>query len=140
MFRSIVVPVDFTVKNRAALRVARDLAREFGARVTLLHVIEPIEHLSRASLRGFYKSLETTAVRKMAVLARALPGTAAPVRSIVVYGKRAEGIVDYAVAKKVDLIVLASHRARTGGRERPAWPTISHRVAVLAPCAVLLVR
>ena len=45
MFRNILVPVDFTLKNEPALDTALELARGKDARVTLLHVIETIEHV-----------------------------------------------------------------------------------------------
>jgi nucleotide-binding universal stress UspA family protein len=41
--RHILVPLDFTAKNQAALEIARELASQNKASVTLLHVIETIE-------------------------------------------------------------------------------------------------
>ena len=40
-FNNILVPVDFTETSRAALRLARDLAAETGATLTVLHVSVP---------------------------------------------------------------------------------------------------
>src|ERR1700761_5540425 len=36
----ILVPVDFSENSHAALRYALRLAKEFGARLTLLHIVE----------------------------------------------------------------------------------------------------
>ncbi len=41
-FQHILVPLDFTEKNLAALNIAFDLAIANHARVTLLHIIEPL--------------------------------------------------------------------------------------------------
>jgi nucleotide-binding universal stress UspA family protein len=61
------------------------------------------------------------------------------VESVVVYGRRAEGIVDFAAAHDVDLIVLASHRVDPSMANRD-WGTISYKVGILAQCPVLLVK
>ncbi len=45
LFSHILVSVDFTEKNHAALRAAKQLAHQNQARVTLLHVIETIEYV-----------------------------------------------------------------------------------------------
>ena len=44
MFSRLLVPLDFTDKNEAAVTIALETARRDGAEVTLLHVIETIEH------------------------------------------------------------------------------------------------
>jgi hypothetical protein len=38
----ILVPMDFSEHSRKALRYARPFAEQFGANLTLLHVIEPV--------------------------------------------------------------------------------------------------
>jgi len=138
MFARILVPMDFTPKNKAALRVARDLARDHGSRVTLLDVVERIEHLPLQGLRGFYRRLEARAAKELARAGKRL-GDAAEVHWEVLFGRRAAEIVRYATDLHVDLIVLSSHRVdpRTPGK---GWAALSHQVALLAPCPVLLVK
>ena len=53
MFKHILVPLDLG-RNERSLRTARTLARQNGARVTLLHVIQRIEDIPAAELRRFY--------------------------------------------------------------------------------------
>jgi nucleotide-binding universal stress UspA family protein len=136
MYRKIVVPADLTEKNRAAVATACELARG-GGEILLLHVIETIE--DETELDEFYTRLEAKAragLERLATVARA-QGLA--VRTEVVYGRRVERIVAEAAAAAADLIVLASHRLEPGPPGRD-WLTISFRVALLAPCAVLLVK
>ena len=57
----------------------------------------------------------------------------------MVYGRRAEDIVNFAAANGVDLIVLASHRVNPSRVNRD-WGTISYKVGILAQCPVLLVK
>ena len=75
----------------------------------MLHVVEPIEGLPFDELKPFYDGLERKARSAMAEFARRLSGLRAA--GAVVYGRRAEEVVRFALAQEVALIVLASHRA-----------------------------
>jgi nucleotide-binding universal stress UspA family protein len=137
MFQRILVPVDFTPKSRRALRVAAELARQGRATITLLHVIERIELIPDSELLSFYSKLEGLARRQLVAMADALSKRGCKVRWRILRGSRVTQIVKSAVG--MDLVLLASHRL---GRRRPTrgWDTLSHRVAILAPGPVLLVK
>jgi nucleotide-binding universal stress UspA family protein len=138
MFKKILVPLDFTEENQSALALAREMAARDGALILLLHVIETIHDVPFEEMRSFYERLEKRARTKLEEAAAGFAGAGAPVRQDVVYGRRAETIVSYAAEHGMDLILLSSHRASP---ERPASiGTISHKVAVLAHCPVLLVK
>ena len=139
LFKRILIPLDFTDKNLRALEVARQLAVQNKASVALLHVIETVEHVPFDELKSFYKKLEDEARARMALPSSMFLEKNLVVDPEIVYGKRAEEIVRYAMANQVDLIVLSSHKI---GPEQAShgWPTISYRVAVLAQCPVLLVK
>jgi len=146
MFRNILVPVDFTLKNEAALSTALDLARKAEGsvptdpvKVTLLHVIETIEHVEFEEMADFYRGLETRAAAKLYGLEERCKEGLVPVYHDIVCGKRAETIVRYAEEREVDLIVLSSHQV---DRDHPALSVgaISYRIAIVARCPVLLVK
>lgn len=142
MFRNILVPVDFTLKNEAALNTALDLARGPGdglAKVTLLHVIETIEHVEFDEMKDFYRGLETRAAAKLFGMEERFRSAAIPVYHDILYGKRTEAIVRHAEEREVDIIVLSSHKV---DRDHPALSvgTISYRIAIVARCPVLLVK
>lgn len=139
MFHRVLVPLDFTDKNLRALEIARQIAVQNKASVALLHVIETVEHLPFDELKGFYAKLEATARERFGLAASMMLAKGLVVEPEVMYGKRAEKIVEYATENDVDLIVLSSHKI---GPEKPAqgWATISYKVAVLAQCPVLLVK
>src|SRR5919206_3229706 len=48
-WRKVLCPVDFSEESRAALRVAADLARRFGAELTLMHSDEAASALQAAT-------------------------------------------------------------------------------------------
>jgi len=139
MFQNILIPVDFSERNRAAVDVARDLAKQNTARLTLIHVIETIEYISVEEMRDFYARLELSARQGMNELSASLSAQSMPVETVIVLGKRHDEIIRYAFENKVDLILMNSHRVDPG---RPAanFGSISYRVAVLSPCAVLLLK
>lgn len=139
MFKNILVPVDLTDKNEAAVEAAASLARLTSGKVVLLHVIETLE-LPFDELEDFYRELEERAEPKMAQLcAPLIQAGFDSVDRVVVYGKRADEVVGYADQHDHDLIVLSSHRV---DRANPglAWATLSYKVAILAQCPVLLVK
>jgi nucleotide-binding universal stress UspA family protein len=141
MFRKILVPVDFTDKNEAALSSAIDIAgrSEGESEITLLHVIETIEHIEFDEMADFYRGLETRAAARLFAMEERFKEAGVHVRNDILYGKRAETIVRYAEDHNMDLMILSSHKV---DRDHPAlgWGTISYRIAIVARCPVLLVK
>ena len=138
-FRHILVPTDLTGRTESALKLARELASRAAARITLLHVIETIQGLSRDDVKPFYDRLERSARKAMESLTRPGGNDGPTVAGVIVEGRRAEEIVKYAAANEVDLIVLASHRVKPSRVDRD-WGTMSYKVGILAQCPVLLVK
>lgn len=139
VYSRILVPVDLSDGNAGALKVAARLARTGKAEITLLHVVEEIEGIDDANIQRFYAELTTKAQDTLARWAQALVADGLRAEVVVVRGKRAREIVRHAQDAGSDLIVLATHRV---GPQRPegALGTLSHQVALLAGCSVLLVR
>jgi len=142
MFRKILVPVDFTEKNEAALSSAIEIAgRNDGeeSQITLLHVIETIEHIGFEEMADFYRSLESRASARLFAMAEQLQRAGLRVGHDLLYGKRAETIVRFAEDHQMDLVILSSHKV---DRDHPAlgWGTISYRIAIVVRCPVLLVK
>ncbi len=141
MFRKILLPVDFTEKNEAAIQAALEvLSGHEEAEIYLLHVIETIEHVELDEMKDFYRGLETRAEAKLVRLEeRCREGGTAHVFRDIQLGKRAEAVVRFAEDHQMDLIILSSHQV---DRDHPAlgWGTISYRIAIVARCPVLLVK
>jgi nucleotide-binding universal stress UspA family protein len=138
-FRHVLIPTDLTERTERALEMVETLALPEESRVTLVHVIETIDGVASRELKAFYARLERRAKVAMSSLVR--PGGARTRRpsTAVVYGRRAEAVVQFAAAHDVDLIVLASHRVDPSLANRD-WGTISYKVGILAQCPVLLVK
>lgn len=142
-YQHILFAADFTDE---ALRVgerAKDIAHKYGARLSLIHVIEDVN----ISLGGGYELLPVLpdlpdeallgeARKALDEMARRL-GTEDAEQWVVSAPSTKEGILDAARAHGVDLIVVGSH-----GRHGLALLLGSTANAVLhgAPCDVLAVR
>jgi nucleotide-binding universal stress UspA family protein len=139
MFKRILVPVDFTEKSMPAIDAAFTLARQMGAEVILLHVIETIEHVQIDEMKPVYERLAISARSGLQEFSERFEAQDLPVEQLLVYGHRADSIIESAIEKRADLIILASHRVDP---DRPGhdWSSISYAVAILSPTPVLLVK
>ena len=97
--RDILFATDFSGVSEAAGRTAADLARRFGARLHVLHVVP--------------RYFDCDAPRPELEDAVAALGPGLSVTPLVTAGLAAPAIVAYAVVHRVDLIVLGTH-SRTG--------------------------
>ena len=139
MFRHILVPVDLSGRNASALKTALELARLTHARVRLLHVVQRIEHIPFSELREFYQRLTSMAEAKLADAAKPFIQHDVFVTTEAYVGEPATEIVRVAAKRKVDLIVMNSHRVNPRRRTR-GWGTMSYKVGLLSQCPILLVK
>ena len=139
MFQQILVPVDLTDKSKAAVDAAAELSQRSSAAVTLLHVIETIDGASFEEFEEFYSTLTERAEESLRKWSDELSSRRIPVEREIVFGKRGPEIVRLAKDRGCDLIVLGSHSVDMSGPSTRLG-TVSHFVALFAPCTVLLVR
>ena len=104
----------------------------------MLHVIELIAGLSHEEGKDFYDRLERKARKHVADLAaaRAPPGSV-PDGGGVRQPRRRGSVVPQ--QSGTDLIVLTSHRVDPQ-QGAAGLGTLSHKVGILSPCPVLLVK
>jgi nucleotide-binding universal stress UspA family protein len=139
MFRHILVPIDLSDRNARVLRAALALARQSGARVTLLHVIQSVEKLPPGELKGFYGRLAKISTQKLERAAAPLARHGVRVRTEACIGEPAREIIRVALRSGVDLIVMGSHKVRPG-RPEARWGTTSYKVGIFCQCPILLVK
>lgn len=139
--RTILVPVDFSERSRAALNYAVTLARDFGGSLVVLHVLDPLlipGRLEAARLRQLKSSARREAAERLQSLNHELVQMGVRVQSFLRHGPVADIIVAFAVAKKADLIIIGS-QGRTG-LSRLLIGSVAERVVRHATCPVLVVR
>jgi nucleotide-binding universal stress UspA family protein len=121
--RNILFATDFSQPSRLAGRTAAEIARHFGARLHVLHVVPPVTDPAPgvSALRAAGTELET--------------GLSVVTASAT--GRAASEIVRYARRNAVDLIVLGTH-GRTGF-SRAVLGSVAEAVTRRAGCPVLTV-
>jgi nucleotide-binding universal stress UspA family protein len=138
----LLCPVDFSDCSRHALDRAVAIANRYGASITMLHVLRPVESLIPAGDGGLYPGFVYTE-EDVAQLARELATFAAEsgapknVDTVVVDGNPAREILRQAVETHAGLIVIGTH-GRTGV-QRLLLGSVTEHVLVKAPCPVLTV-
>jgi nucleotide-binding universal stress UspA family protein len=139
VFKRILVPIDLSGRNMRTIEVALALARQNQALVTLCHVIQSVRDVPSPELRRFYRRLEATSTRTLARMAQRFTACDVPVATLVGIGEPAREIVRLAAGRRIDLIVMGSHKVRAG-RGAAGWGTISYKVGIFCRCPVLLVK
>jgi universal stress protein A len=138
--KKILVPVDFSEASRKALHYAVSFARQFGAELLVLHILEPVP-MAADPMGGLsaFSAVPTgeTAARKLAQWRNEIAPNA-PVRISVKTGRARREIVRTADENNVDLIIIGRH-GRTGWERLLPGGTVG-RVLRRAPCPALVVR
>ena len=141
----ILVPVDFSAHSVKAVRYATMLANKFGARVSLLHVIEDPFVTGAWQAEAFVPNipellndLTKAAHAQLGDMKKNLAAHGFIVETDVITGQPARAIVDHASTGGFDMIVMGTH-GRTG-LSHALMGSVAERVVQKAPCAVLTVR
>ena len=141
-FKKILAPIDFSPASKNAINYALRFAEEFGADLTLLHVLEPAPSTNFVAIPGATTFCEidfSTAEKNLrsAVASTRKAKSERPSWKIRV-GVPSHEIVEAAREADVDLIVIATH-GYTGWKHFCIGST-AERVVRAAPCPVLVVR
>lgn len=143
VLRRILVPLDFSGQSRQAFDCAVPLAATFGAKISLLHVVQPPVVMRTMPDGGIAMPVNTDRLVELArerldeMAAEFLPARVRGDR-MVREGSPAYEITAAAEAIKADLIVLSTHGFT--GLKRAFLGSTAERVVRHAHCPVLTVR
>ncbi|HVZ43132.1 MAG TPA: universal stress protein [Ramlibacter sp.] len=146
MFKHILLATDGSAACDQAARIAVALAREHGARLTAIYVVDPYPYLGigQANPLGFQAYMQAAHVHAGRALARAAElcddgGTPIPMETrIVEEATAAHGIAQTARDEHADLIVVGSHGH--GALRKLMLGSVTTRVLAEATVPVLVVR
>jgi nucleotide-binding universal stress UspA family protein len=141
--RRILFATDFSEGSSHALPYAADIARQYDAKLFLVHVIYDVAksagwYVPHVSIDEIYHDMEKSA---MAELEKSFVDEMRGLRDVehvVLKGIPYEEISKFAVEKKIDLVVLGTHGRR--GIDRMLFGSTAEQVVRNAPCPVLSVR
>ena len=140
--RTIIAAVDFSPHSEPVVDAAVTFARQFGAKVRLVHAYDiPIPLVSPYEVAIPEPYLEETrriAAQKLAALVDRLAAQGVTVDSLLTEVPAAAAIVRAAEESKADLLVIGT-RGHTGLKHL-LLGSVAERTVRLAPCPVLTVK
>jgi len=145
LLKQILVATDFSEPSDAALAYGRELARTFGAQLTVLHVAENIAARAYGA-DGFVfaepelqRDVEAAARKQLEALVSDEDRQQLRAQIVVLTANStALTIVGFAQETSVDLIVMGTHGR--GAVAHLLMGSVAERVVRTAPCPVLTVR
>lgn len=139
-FKKIAVAVDYTDFSQQAVRVADELAQQFGATLTLIHVIPiivpPMFDLTVMLPPPEMSKLTTTADTELRAWAVAAKTPRERTRILTPTGDPVTVLVE--MSADFDLLVVGTHGRR--GVTRALLGSVAERLARGAACPVLVAR
>lgn len=145
LLKQILVATDFSEPSEAALAYGRELARTFGAKLTVLHACENIAARAYGA-DGFVfaepelqRDVEAAARKQMDALLTDEDRNVLHAQPVVLTANStAASIVSFARETNTDLIIMGTHGR--GAVAHLLMGSVAERVVRTAPCPVLTVR
>lgn len=142
-FRTILFATDFSESSDFAFDYALSLARKFGSRLLVVHVInEPVD------LRGFYvphisfdkleEEIEEGAKKMMEKFCRTHMGDYQNYECVILPGIPYDEVIKKAASEAADLIVMGTH-GRTG-LDHVLFGSTAEKVVRKSPVPVMTIR
>lgn len=140
MFNRIVVPLDRSSLAECVLPHVVAVARPSGANVTLVHVLDPVSQNTRPqTVDPFdWQIRKAEAETYLKDIAQKLADSDLSVERVILEGKGAERIVEYAHNQDADLIVMSSH----GQSGISGWnvSSVVQKVILRAQTSIMIIR
>lgn len=147
MWKTILVPHDFSSSANHAVAIARDEAKAHGAKLMLLHVIDLPTSIKPDTVivpdpDGAPINIKDYAIRQaeqhLADLAARIAKDGVTAATFLRLGKPEDEIVKFATENAVDLIAMGTH-GRTG-LAHMLIGSVTERVVRMSKCPVLTIR
>lgn len=142
--KHILVPTDFSKSSGNALSYAVAFAEKFGAKLTLLHVVQDLTWFIPEAILAAPASIppaeqfHTAALTALERLIKSLNLPGINAQAEVRQGAPFHAIIEFAREQNIDLIVMGTH-GHTGLAHVLVGST-AEKVVRKAPCPVLTVR
>jgi nucleotide-binding universal stress UspA family protein len=139
----ILCPVDFSELSARAYDYAQSLARHYGAKLFLQHVVDfvlpPYAYYAPSSyLDEIFAKVRAEAREELQKFAKSHTRSGVHPECLVYEGTVTDSILSFAEAQKVDLIVMGTHGLK--GHNRVTLGSGADKVLREAHCPVLVVR
>src|SRR5262245_9594914 len=141
--KNVLVATDFSDASKVALDYGRDLARAYGATLHVLNIVEDLTYRYGGELGFPLPQLQDDWVAKArksldALIAEDDRRSLQVIDTVQIGVSAANGVVEYAKAKAIDLIIAGTHGR--GAVQHLLMGSVAERLVRTAPCPVLTVR
>ena len=141
--RSILVPIDFSIHSKNALKYAVPIAEKFRASVHLVYVVEPTIYpaylgFGQVVLPGVEDELREKGAEELETLIKKEIGRRVEASCAVRTGNPHQEILREADERGVDMIVVATHGH--SGMEHMLFASTADRIVRNARCPVMTIR
>ena len=138
--KNILWATDFSERSQAALPYAEAIARRYGSKVYVAHVITPetYEFLPPVALGQVFTELRAGAEREMSDLLDGRRLRAVPHEGLLGDGDVGEVLWKMVREHEIDLVVIGTHGRK--GFEKVLMGSVAEEIFRTAPCPVLTVR
>ena len=138
MINRILFATDFSPMTRRAEQYALSFAKAQGAKVTILHAIEPVEGAEDDSaLNAFFDARKDRAAADCELVVARFKEAGVDAEARIELGKRWKTISDLSADNAYDLVVLGSHKIHDGNKVYVS--TTTHKVFFSADVPLLVV-
>src|SRR5690242_10659840 len=140
----VLCPVDFSEFSAKAYDYAYSIARHYGAKLLLQHVVAPIGGsyplyvIPDASLATINWDLTADAEKRLKEIVEKHASNGFLAEFVVHSGLIPEGILSFVESRHIDMIVMGTHGRR--GWDRLVTGSVTERVLRHARCPVLVIR
>jgi len=141
--KKVLVPTDFSESARHAFIYGVSFAKEYGAELVLLHVVENLtvgyaSDLFPVPMAEVFQEISGYAKAELAKLGKEAREKGLTAEEQVAMGKPSAEIIRFAHENAIDMIVLGTHGK--GMLDQALFGSTTERVVRRAPCPVLTVR
>lgn len=142
--KNVLVATDFSEPSAVALDYGRELARTYGAKLHVLHVIEDLRwryatDMAPTALVGVQEDIEASAASRLDALVTGQDRQQLGAHTVALTAiAPSDAIVQYAKSEGADVIVMGTHGR--SGLAHLFMGSVAERVVRLAPCPVLTIR
>jgi nucleotide-binding universal stress UspA family protein len=142
--KKILYPTDFSESSLEALKYGISFAREFKAKLVLLHVVnekvfsEGLNLPRVVSIEELEREMTAEAERQLKVIVPPEERSHLDTETVILKGNPFIEIIRYAHEQDVDLIIIGTHGR--SGVEHIIFGSTAEKVVRKAPCPVLSVK
>lgn len=137
-FKQLVIPMDFSDCSLDALEYGVQIAKYFGAFMTILHSLEPLSYGSNLTFGHAAEQNHHRVAAQLKLMADGIQSQGVSVRTVIRGGLPADSILDFIDSSDCDLVVMGTHGRR--GLAHLMKGSVAEAVLRRASCPVLAAK